>query len=187
MLRWPGPRGGCGWGSRCRVLPGFNRSISVASAVPAGFCLDIKDQRHELVRVARDRRFGRKGPRGGARLDLRMKSDGCFLSGHRLALLALSGWSTAHARSNPSLGETGPAPVLLPGAGLTPFEQGILGEEPMSRLPWSEMKGRQSRAHLVAVVEVEQPAPGPQLQEVQQRSNVSFGHRIRWATTPRQS
>jgi hypothetical protein len=37
----------------------------------------------------------------------------------------------------------------------------------MSRLPWPELRARQSRVHLLAVVQVDQPASGPRLQEVQ--------------------
>lgn len=38
----------------------------------------------------------------------------------------------------------------------------------MSRLPWPELRGRQSRVHLVAAVQADQPASGPRLKEVQQ-------------------
>jgi hypothetical protein len=38
----------------------------------------------------------------------------------------------------------------------------------MSRLPWPELRGRQSRVHLLAVVQADQPASGPRLKEVQQ-------------------
>jgi len=38
----------------------------------------------------------------------------------------------------------------------------------MSRVPWPELRSRQSRVHLVAVVQADQPASGPRLKEVQQ-------------------
>jgi hypothetical protein len=38
----------------------------------------------------------------------------------------------------------------------------------MSRLPWPDLRVRQSRIHLVAVVQADQPASGPRLKEVQQ-------------------
>ena len=38
----------------------------------------------------------------------------------------------------------------------------------MSRVPWPELRGRQSRVHLLAVVQADQPATGPRLKEVQQ-------------------
>jgi hypothetical protein len=38
----------------------------------------------------------------------------------------------------------------------------------MSRVPWPELRGRQARVHLVAVVQTDQPASGPRLKEVQQ-------------------